>query len=165
MARSRTRDLRRVSRALLAGATIIAALGAISVRLTFGVLVGPRNAVLVGAGALGWQWHEPGLAPIAAARWGPFILDRNDDPLEWWPMTERGPDGDGIAAVPLWMPLGAMLVPGVWLAIHHRLRSGCCPRCNYDLAGLDPSSPCPECGLARPPTRATPNVSSAGESP
>ena len=160
MARPRKRDHRRTARLLLAGATIIAALGALSVRLTLGVLIGPRNAIYVGTGTVGWQWHKPGHLPRHASRWGPFILDRNDDPLEWWPVTMHGASGDGIAAVPLWMPLAATLIPGGWLAIRHRRRSGCCPQCNYDLAGLEPGTPCPECG--RSPR---PNVSSSGESP
>jgi hypothetical protein len=29
---------------------------------------------------------------------------------------------------------------------HRRRRAGRCTRCNYDLKGLPPGSPCPECG-------------------
>jgi len=29
-----------------------------------------------------------------------------------------------------------------------RARIGCCPKCNYDRAGLAPGSVCPECGAA-----------------
>ncbi len=50
------------------------------------------------------------------------------------------------------------LYAGVWWALlfgpgatrrSRRRRRGLCPRCAYDLKGLAPGSPCPECGPAR----------------
>ncbi|HVU62496.1 MAG TPA: hypothetical protein VHC70_00870 [Phycisphaerales bacterium] len=147
------RNHRTLSRVLLAGATLTAALGVLSVRLSLGVLAGERNAICAGAGAVGGEWHEPGHPPGHAWRWGPLLLDRVDDPIEWLPMIERGQDGDGLVALPLWIPVAAMLIPGAWLAIAHRRRSGCCPHCQYDLTGLEPGAPCPECGRPSPLTR------------
>ena len=34
-------------------------------------------------------------------------------------------------------------------AIHaHRIRTNCCPKCNYDRTGLAQGAVCPECGSA-----------------
>src|SRR5207237_7564096 len=40
-----------------------------------------------------------------------------------------------------------VIVPGarVWLRRHR----GLCPCCAYDLRGLPPNTPCPECGVCR----------------
>jgi hypothetical protein len=36
----------------------------------------------------------------------------------------------------------------------HASRMKVCRRCDYDLRGLPPDSPCPECGRTNPPPRA-----------
>jgi hypothetical protein len=147
MASGRKCDRRRLSRTLLAGATGVAALGVLSVRLLMAVLIGDRHAIWAAGGAVGWEWHSRGTLPAFANRWGPFILDRNDDPVAWWFESMSGPGGQvGTVGIPLWMPLAAMIAAGAWLAFQHRRRSGHCPKCDYDLAGLEPGAPCPECG-------------------
>lgn len=51
----------------------------------------------------------------------------------------------GVAAVvPLTIVLARLGDDGPWSARRH------CVRCNYDLVGLPPGSPCPECGTPRP---------------
>lgn len=49
--------------------------------------------------------------------------------------------------VPLWIPLGigAILTVVLWLPDLRRSPTTGCP-CGYDLAGLAPGAPCPECG-------------------
>jgi hypothetical protein len=56
--------------------------------------------------------------------------------------------------MPLWIPaalLAALALPMWWSVLHRRraARAGTCPRCRYDLSGLPPGAPCPECGRLR----------------
>jgi hypothetical protein len=56
--------------------------------------------------------------------------------------------------IPLWSVFVAgALASGVAIRSHRRLgrAPGTCPSCHYDLSGLPPNSPCPEC--ASPPNR------------
>jgi hypothetical protein len=50
--------------------------------------------------------------------------------------------------LPLW-PVIILMAPAslvAWRAHRHRPRASCaCPSCNYDLSGLAPGTPCPEC--------------------
>jgi hypothetical protein len=61
---------------------------------------------------------------------------------------------------PIWKGLlvDSAIFAGAWyIALHAgsvrrylRLRGNRCPLCNYNLSGLPPSSPCPECGHTAP---------------
>ena len=51
-------------------------------------------------------------------------------------------------AFPLWF---ALLSAPHLLRARHRRRHGLCAACAYDLQGLPPKSPCPECGKSRAP--------------
>ena len=57
--------------------------------------------------------------------------------------------------VPFWLPLVFTLSASlaVWnkdAAARRRTRAGACARCGYVLAGLEASTPCPECGANHP---------------
>lgn len=56
-----------------------------------------------------------------------------------------------IVVIPLWCP--AMISLAVFAFVWRldgrgarRIRRGHCPTCNYNLSGLPPGAPCPECG-------------------
>jgi len=53
---------------------------------------------------------------------------------------------------PLWLPVLLLLVWPVidWL-VPRRTNPGVCAGCGYDLRGIDPEAPCPECGRPRDP--------------
>lgn len=58
-------------------------------------------------------------------------------------------------SIPLWMPLLLSAIPVFILWRSHfranrAARINVCPKCNYSLTGLPPSSPCPECGGGKP---------------
>ncbi len=58
--------------------------------------------------------------------------------------------------LPLWLPFLATALPTAFLIHHHlrttrRARAGNCPKCNYNLRGLPPTTLCPECGATPPP--------------
>lgn len=60
-----------------------------------------------------------------------------------------------LVVVPLWLVSTARL-PFRFISRLRRDRRrglGLCERCGYDLAGLPPDSPCPECGVAQPPNK------------
>jgi hypothetical protein len=75
--------------------------------------------------------------------------------IDWWgalhlggPSQNRGPGaGQYVLAVPLWLPAATLGLLGIvgrrrgW----HQPRGGC-KTCGYDLRGLTPGRPCPECG-------------------
>jgi hypothetical protein len=123
--------------------SITIANGAVTIRRSF------RD--MIGLGSRSPRWTV----------WWPRPRERR---MTWWPRRSRwgvaqshGPpfnlgSGDSIT-LPLWMPFAAFALPSVWLLWPHlRLtRHGHCPRCHYDLRGLPPNSPCPECGSLHQP--------------
>ncbi|MCC6660600.1 MAG: hypothetical protein IT437_06910 [Phycisphaerales bacterium] len=69
----------------------------------------------------------------------------------WWPRYERAGSSTPLSTllVPLWIPLLLAVLPTAWAWRHaFRARAGptACHACGYDLAGLAPATPCPECG-------------------
>src|SRR5262249_20025072 len=71
----------------------------------------------------------------------------------WWEFDEGSLPHDWSVLVPIWMlALPSLLTSATaWrldTLARRRARVGLCPKCGYNLAGLPPTSPCPECGQA-----------------
>ena len=49
-------------------------------------------------------------------------------------------------SIPFWLLIGAFSGLALLLRRQPRRERGLCPKCDYDLAGLPPGTPCPECG-------------------
>jgi hypothetical protein len=87
---------------------------------------------------------------------GPFPGGNgSSDLVKWRPMWNGALDTTfnryvWIVTVPIWIPLFglASLSFFAWARYLRRLRPGCCPKCGYQLAGLQQGSVCPECGTA-----------------
>lgn len=79
-----------------------------------------------------------------------WVAKRARGPQRLWIDTYSG-GRDWWVWVPLWMPLAGSLAitAAAWIlgnrAARHA-RSGLCPACGYNRAGLAPDAKCPECG-------------------
>ncbi|MDP1662525.1 MAG: hypothetical protein Q8L55_11490 [Phycisphaerales bacterium] len=83
--------------------------------------------------------------------WGARAYSKSEAP-QWWAGT-WGTYGNGyfgyrgqLWPIPLllWTPAALLLRSGI--LARRRALSGKCKSCGYDLAGLAPDAPCPECG-------------------
>lgn len=95
-----------------------------------------------GAVSTGFVWYFPRPTEVS---WEPFRAGF----WSFWKMDWRVDSNVKYLRVPLWMPglLFATTSSIAWrLDRRDRRRGHRCPFCGYDLAGLAPSSPCPECG-------------------
>jgi hypothetical protein len=55
-----------------------------------------------------------------------------------------------VLGLPIWWLGAPILVAGLFLATRYRaIKIGLCPKCLYDLSGLEENAPCPECGTPR----------------
>ena len=77
-------------------------------------------------------------------------------PLRWLPHLNTTPPSADVRlyvylAVPYWVFLSVLglLLIGSKIRDEWRARRGICLFCGYQLAGISPSAPCPECGRAR----------------
>jgi hypothetical protein len=142
---------RLLSKALMATGLVCAILFILSTRLAMGVLIGSHHAFIFSGGVISWQWTISDWSQdiVAHPHLGPFFVDRNEAPLEW-SLAYRDTPLNSELDFPLIYPLLATLLPGLFIALRHRFRPGHCKRCGYDLAGLEPHAPCPECGRPQP---------------
>jgi len=124
-----------------------------------------RGGGAVGAGA-GWNVLAWSNAPIAITSWesnslplwsfvgtGASMLDAPPD--SWRPCLSTASLSNGAAVlalhtlwIPAWWPpvIVGMLAGVAWWRASKAPGPGHCPRCGYDLTGLTPGAPCPECG-------------------
>jgi hypothetical protein len=84
------------------------------------------------------------------------VSNRGSPLWMWWywhrvPYITLNPPVSSVA-FPGWLIPGVLTIVGVPLLrsgiIARRARVGLCKKCHYDLRGLPPGSPCPECGTA-----------------
>lgn len=153
------RGSRRLQRAAkwtgLAACVLIAAMYAASVKHIFGAtyLAGQtyERSVWTHLGAIEYHCAScPGdPAPLGLnwtfQRWGVGSFP-------WLPRWRFGRSDQVV--IPLWLPFTVAAIPTAVLFYRdrpaaRRAREGKCVTCGYDLRGLAPGAPCPECGRAR----------------
>jgi hypothetical protein len=91
-------------------------------------LEGPATAVTVHAGRVRTGWPADQRIFAWKPAWRGLLLDT------------------AIYSILVWVFCGGAFHAGLRYRRHLRLRRNHCPTCNYNLRGLSPSSPCPECG-------------------
>lgn len=128
-----------------------------------------------------WRYKRNGARSITEIVHGVVHLHwnprRTDSSLLWngwslWPVEpqrrwiyrpwayDRGTNGIGgwrFLLFPFWPAALPPLLIATALGLRRRrsrlrLRAGACTNCGYDLRGLAPGLPCPECGVTRPST-------------
>jgi hypothetical protein len=107
--------------------------------------VGVPHTFIAVDGASVMVWYDPRLwGRRWIAGWGGQSI-----PLLWRPRFEKSLPGWHFV-LPLWIPLAAsgLLTGATWWRWWTAVAPGGCAACGYDLKGLAPSSPCPECGHA-----------------
>lgn len=69
-------------------------------------------------------------------------------PWPQWSFRRQKFPTELIITIPLWPAIlvFAFTTRWSWRTIRREPTPGRCPRCRYDLSGLPPASPCPECG-------------------
>lgn len=102
--------------------------------------------VAAGGGRLTVSWDP---APRFNPAVGSWSVERWTEPFVWWGVWAS----TKAFAIPLWNPLPFTLGAAfyLWRRDRRARLPGHCPACGYDLAGLSPGGPCPECGKAPAP--------------
>ena len=103
--------------------------------------VGP--SLMMHGGAVYWAWTDARRGRLTARADGATLT------LALRPVWD-GASGHQkrLASLPMWIPVAMVGVPTwlLWRRLGRLARSGVCPACGYDLAGLAAAVPCPECG-------------------
>lgn len=104
-------------------------------------------------GGIGRDWLDP--AYSRSGYWPPgWRIEPAYRGYLWWPSWSANSVGRELW-VPIWIPLALAAAPTAILFHRDRRRHprnlpGHCRTCGYNLAGLSPDGPCPECGTPRP---------------
>lgn len=97
-----------------------------------------------------WTYRWP-MSPLRWPRDGWDIALNPAQPFVWLPWLHHESPSSHRIDMPLWVVLAPALAPSAifaWRQARRRAR-GECARCAYDLRGLPPGAPCPECGTPR----------------
>ncbi len=110
--------------------------------------VGGNWGLGTGRGLIAMGWNATREAPFVPAE---FYCGRVSEPFEWWFWNETSFNGTETRAMPLWVPLLAVMTLSIplwrnYVRARRSARAGKCPKCNYSLTGLPAGSACPECG-------------------
>jgi hypothetical protein len=86
-----------------------------------------------------------GVVEARRRRWG---VERVPTPIVRWMPDYEWSTNLKTLAIPIWIPFLVAAAPTAYLWWHDRRGGGAglCPKCRYDLTGLAPDAPCPECG-------------------
>jgi len=108
--------------------------------------------VMLDAGCIKLVWTK---TPRKLSWWPPVgpVLWTTQHPAYSWTYYRGRININETMFVPLWFAIApaALATLFAWRqdAMARRRRHGVeCPKCGYDIRGLPPSSPCPECGTA-----------------
>lgn len=162
---STTRKRRRAFVAALFALILCGAAATISLRWQVALYLS-RHTLLLASGCMEvvrWpeDWQDRyGVRPRFGCR--AWLRSRDDneedfEPLNWLPDAGQYNWGRSYARVPLWIPIGVLLLAAAWLRLRSRAPSRGRCLCGYDLR----ASPdrCPECG-SFVPTQPHPQVPS-----
>jgi hypothetical protein len=181
VSKRRARARRVAEWAALAVCVLLAAAWVVSLRWAGGLRessVVASRTIFVSRGvacSISYAGAIAGLPPPGWFRYRLGAMGEDVPPVEWWPRWSRD-ERLTLLSLPLWIPFLALALPTAWLfwSDRRRARPGHCA-CGYDLTGLAPDAPCPECGTAaqrrhktsrgREPPDTGPSPSSSSRSP
>ena len=102
----------------------------------------------------GLRWRQLPLVPESGVSWQFVGFHRGgllypNEKSVWLPAYEHHATANWQLFIPMWILLlltTPLCLALWWPDLRRRIPPGHCPNCRYDLRGLPPNSPCPECG-------------------
>lgn len=136
---------RRLRRYLLVFILVHAMLGLASTQIYVEINPTDTTQWVFGDGvvAAGYRTEQIASSRVVVARSGQAFGSLHRDGLVWWPLLSLAVFFCGIV-------LPAMLAGRLLTRpFTHTAKADACISCDYDLTGLPPARPCPECGARR----------------